>query len=165
MDTMFKMMAWSFNCLWEGTWPVRDWLGNVIVGGKTGYLADGHFGCVWNLICDLDFSRDKLKQVNCNSVTPCNLCPCNSTSMPWHHFSFAAEWLLHIYTTADWVASGAASAEIFNIEGVTNDSLYPDWMHAKHLGSDKVLGGERFIFACVFYVVEDSCSELAANLG
>ena len=96
--------------------------------------------------------------MNCNSVQPCNLCPCNSSSIPWHHFSFAAQWLDRIYTTTEWVASGAATAEIFKIEGVTNDSLYPDWMHAKYLGTDKVLGGS-VLYLLVFFMLPNSVAQ------
>ena len=44
-----------------------------------------------------------------------------------------------IYNVDTWLASGGGSCRLFTIQGVTVYSLHPDWMHAKHLGTDKVL--------------------------
>ena len=158
MDVVFSKIAWSFEALQEGLWPVKDWLGNIIQGGKRVFLADGYFCEVWCLIGDLDYWRDKLKQVNCNSLVPCCLCPCNSSSMPWHHFSFGAQWLQHIYTTTAWKASGASACLLFLITGVDNQSLHPDWMHAKHLGSDKVLGGS-VLYLLIYFMLPGTVAE------
>ena len=132
--------------------------GQYHTGWQAFFLADGYFCEVWCLIGDLDYWRDKLKQVNCNSLVPCCLCPCNSSSMPWHHFSFGAQWLQHIYTTTAWKASGASACLLFLITGVDNQSLHPDWMHAKHLGSDKVLGGS-VLYLLIYFMLPGTVAE------
>ena len=44
-----------------------------------------------------------------------------------------------IYNIDTWLASDGGKCRLFTIVGVTVYSLHPDWMHAKHLGTDKVL--------------------------
>ena len=94
-----------------------------------------------NILCigDLDYWRDKLKLPNSSSIQPCALCPCNTTTVPWFQFNFLAAWMQRIYNVNTWLASGGGSCRLFTIQGVTVYSLHPDWMHAKHLGTDKVL--------------------------
>ena len=45
------------------------------------------------------------------------------------------------YTVQSWIASGLKRSVLFDIVGVTILSFYPDWMHCKALGIDKVLCG------------------------
>lgn len=142
LTTCYKKLTWSFTCLWEGKWPTHDWNGSPIRDARAGTdLAGGYFASVWVLLGDLDYLAKDLRLPNCNSNEPCCLCPANSTNIPWYDFRPTARWLTCIYTEIAWRASGFATCEIFNIPGVSQYSCYPDWMHAKHLGTDKVLFG------------------------
>ena len=170
LDVAFTKMAWSFTALWEGKWPVIDWKGKPMHYAKAGSdLAGGYFACVWALIGDLDYWRAALKLPNSTSVSgPCPLCPCNSTNIPWHHFSEDAQWIQMIYTIQQWLLAGWATCVLFTIPGVNNHSLHPDWMHAKHLGSDKVLLGS-VLYCLVHFVltgsVEDNLTEVWTCIG
>ena len=100
-----------------------------------------YFSIVYISCCigDLDYWRDKLQLPNSTSNEPCALCPCNTTTVPWFHFNYLAAWIQSFYNIDTWLASGGGKCRLFTIVGVTVYSLHPDWMHAKHLGTDKVL--------------------------
>ncbi|HIF94878.1 MAG TPA: hypothetical protein EYQ60_17410 [Myxococcales bacterium] len=144
LDVVFKKMAWSFTAMWVGKWPTHDWNGGPMhypARGPSGGddLAGGFFCAIWALIGDLDYWRAYLRLPNSTSNTPCAICPCNVSDCPWYDFRTHAVWLGRIYDTAAWTAAGMGMCVLFTIPGVTNHSLHPDWMHAKHLGTDKVL--------------------------
>lgn len=62
--------------------------------------------------------------------------------MPWFDFRTNAEWLNNIWSVAAWFQAGLAKCPLFNeLLGISVLSVYPDWMHIKHLGIDKVLLG------------------------
>ena len=158
MDEVFKKLVCSFTALWEGTWPLRDWLGNKLHNARTGLLAGGYFCPVWDLIGDLDYWRDKLKLANSKANMPCCLCPCSSTITPWYHFSPGARWMQLIYDIIGFQAAGWSNCWLFQIPGVTVYTLHPDWMHGKHLGSDKVLGGS-VLYILIFCILQWSPEE------
>ena len=97
-------------------------------------LAGGYFGCVWGLLGDHDYKRDCLKLPNVNSNHCCPLCPANTADVPWFDFRREAHWLQRCYRK-DQVKY---PCKLFDIEGVSNLSIMPDWMHDKCLGTDKV---------------------------
>jgi len=142
LRVFYKKLIWSFQALWEGEDPVKDWLGNPIPGAvPVVKMMGGFFMCVWALIFDLDHGFKCYSLPNPNSNTPCSLCPCNTTSMPWFDFRMSAGWLNHIWTLEGWLAAGMKRSLIFDIVGVSCLSVYPDWMHCKSLGIDKPLIG------------------------
>lgn len=124
-------------------------------------LAGGYFCVVWLLNGDLDYFRDCLNQPNATSNQPCGLCPCNTTTMPWFKFKRTASWMNSAYSISQWIAKGLNRCKLFEIRGVTNHSIFPDWMHAKHLGTDKVLTGMHIGFrgSCVRYVYTYICRD------
>ena len=63
-----------------------------------------------------------------------------------------------IYNVNTWLASGGGSCRLFTIQGVTVYSLHPDWMHAKHLGTDKVLLGS-VLYLLVYHVLGGTADE------
>ena len=112
------------------------------------FLADGFGAVVWGLFGDQDYKRDCLRLPNVNSNTPCDHCPANVSDVPWFDFRDGAAWVSRIYTQLQWKAAGLdKKCFLFGIVGVTNLSIYPDWMHDKNLGSDKVT------YAIASYVV------------
>ena len=62
---------------------------------------------------------------------------------------------------ATWEASGWNRCILFTITGVTVHSLHPDWMHAKHLGTDKVLLGS-VLYSLLHFVL--AAGDLEARL-
>ena len=63
-----------------------------------------------------------------------------------------------IYNVDSWLESGGGFCHIFTIVGVTVHSLHPDWMHAKHLGTDKVLCGS-VMYLLVYFVLSGTPEE------
>jgi hypothetical protein len=61
--------------------------------------------------------------------------------MPWWDFFEDARWTRHIYTIVSWLRAKWNTSGVFSLPGVTILSVYPDYMHIKHLGLDKVLLG------------------------
>ena len=90
---------------------------------------------IWAAIGDLDYWTKTLELPNSNSNHPCALCPANITTHPWWDFRPNAAWLHAIYKQVE------TTCGLFLCPGVSVLSLYPDWMHVKHLGIDKVLLG------------------------
>ena len=154
LDIVFLKMAWSFNALWLGKHPTHDWENRPIHDRKAGTdLADGYFACVWCLPGDLDYWKGDLELPNSRSGSPCGCCPCNSSDCPWWDFRPNALWLTRIYDIQAFEDSGWNRCKLFTIVGVTVHSLHPDWMHAKHLGTDKVKLGS-VLWLLVHFVVE-----------
>ena len=101
-------------------------------------LAEGWSACVFGLFGDQDYKRDCLKLPNVNSVNCCAHCPANNSSVPWFDFRRNALWPASIYSREQWLSTQWCTCELFAITGVSIFSIYPDWMHDKHLGTDKV---------------------------
>jgi len=155
MEEVFSKLVWSFNAMWLGIHPLLNEFGLPNNDAKAGTpLAGGYFACVWALPGDLDFWRGCYGQPNSKCATPCPLCPCNNTTMPWFHFSTHAAHLANIHDETAWRARNLGLCGIFCIVGVNNYSLHPDWMHAKHLGTDKVLCGS-VLFCLINFVIMD----------
>ena len=111
-------------------------------------LADGWFGCVWALLGDHDYKRECLGTPNVNSTDCCAFCPANNSSSPWFDFRPSAEWLKKIYPP------GAAqyACVLFTIVGVTQLSIYGDWMHDRPLGTCKVFPTPSLLLrGCLIY--------------
>ena len=63
---------------------------------------------------------------------------------------------------AQWIASGWNTCGLFLCPGVNVHSLYPDWMHVKHLGIDKVLlGSVLWMLVNVVLPGDDAFQKLA----
>ena len=102
-------------------------------------LAGGYFACVWALTGDQDYKRDCLQLANVSSGKPCTHCPANTSTCPWYDFRPTAVWASKIYTLLAWLQTEWTKCSIFLTKGVSNMSVYPDWMHDKNLGTDKVV--------------------------
>jgi hypothetical protein len=141
LETFYKRLRWSFQALWDGKFPWFDWNGHPIVGDpRCGTdLMGGYSMCLWALICDLDHGHKAYKLPNVNQLTgPCPCCPVNNSGLPWYDFRINATWIPMVYTAAQWIMAGLNKSGIFDIVGVDILTWYPDWMHIKSLGLDKV---------------------------
>ena len=142
MNAFWKRFSWSCEALSTGEWPELDWNGKPIHSAMAGKKLMGGFVCyIWACVGDLDYWTKTLELPNSTSNTPCALCPANCTTHPWWHFRPDAAWIRAIYTAVEFIAGGWNKCGLFDCPGVTVYSLYPDWMHVKHLGIDKVLLG------------------------
>ena len=143
MDQFWDLLTWSFGCLERGQWPSRDMHGAEISGGPRGPLAGGYFATLWTLKGDLDYFSKCIKLESAQSKTPCFLCKCNQSTIPWTAVDPAtAEWMNNIWAgDEDWVAAHLSIPSIFDLPDVGLHSVSPDWMHTKHLGTDQYLYG------------------------
>ena len=137
---IFRIMRWSFECLYEGKWPELDWFGQKIRKGsrwgiKAGqWLADGLIACLFYLKGDLEFFASSYGLQYWGAKNPCSLCKCNLRNIPWTDLSRKAAWLKLIWEITEWLAAHPNHCEIFDIKGVSIWSVIPDYMHCMHLG-------------------------------
>lgn len=116
-------------------------------------MADGWCGSVWVVAGDHDYKRDCLELANVNAGECCSHCPASNKKVPWFHFSAGAKWVKAIFTERMLLC-----VLFQNMVGLGILSVYPDWMHDKHLGTDKVpqkgsyLPHWMFHLFCVFYI-------------
>ena len=95
-------------------------------------LADGWCATIWAVIGDNDYKRDVLSMINISTGT-CNYCPCNKGNTPWFDFSLSAKWAKNLYQPYE-LACRLVRQDI----GLSSANVFPDWMHDKYLGTDKV---------------------------
>ena len=112
-------------------------------------LADGWCGVVWAVQGDHDYKRDCLQLANVNAAKCCSHCPADNGKTPWFHFSPGAKWAKSIYTKR-WLACPLFQ----NMAGLGILAVYPDWMHDKLLGTDKVPQerGTTFLTHWIFHL-------------
>jgi hypothetical protein len=68
------------------------------------------------------------------STGRCNFCPCNrGAAIPWFDFSLFSEWAKKLYKPYE-LSCNLIRKRI----GLSSASVFPDWMHDKYLGTDKV---------------------------
>lgn len=163
MNTFFRILAWSLNALWTGEWPTHDWNGEPLVGGRRGYLMGGYFMVLWALTSDNEHNAKVYELQNVTSNSPCPLCPCNSAANPWWNFKANARWTKVIYTAAFWKASGYDTCPIFSVIGASILTVYPDYMHCKYLGIDKILLGS-VLWMLIHWVLSEDLGDLEARL-
>ena len=97
-------------------------------------LADGYAALVYILLGEHDYKRDNLRLKNINSANCCNRCTCNRGTTPWFDFSLYAKFIATVNTEE-------LQCPLFADEvGITRNAVWPDWMHDKYLGTDKVPG-------------------------
>ena len=172
-QTLWRQLVWSFNALFEGLWPAKDWRGCDWPAGSpeaakaNSPLADGWAGIIYLVRGDLEWMTSHHKLGNHRTNTPCALCPCNSDdSMPWTDCSFAARWRKSIWTHTSFKENFPRPHMSFNdtfLVGATIFNFVPDYMHCKHLGTDQYLLASVILYMCRV-VMEGSEAENLAML-
>ncbi|CAJ1415972.1 unnamed protein product [Effrenium voratum] len=83
MSVLWQILQWSFQCIWDGTFPARDWRGIPFPREspewkKAGQrLAGKYFGCLVQLCGDLDYYAKWLGVPHYGSHSaPCSQCRC-----------------------------------------------------------------------------------------
>ena len=85
---------------------------------------------------DHDYKRDVLELANVNAARPCSHCPCDRQDTPWFDFSLTAKWISKTYQDGLDLKCMLLRMSC----GLSILAVYPDWMHDKYLGTDKVNG-------------------------
>ena len=106
LNAFYKRVVWSFNVLWSGELPLKDWTGKKIPGAKRGKLLGDYWMCVWALTHDLDHGYKCYSLPNPTAANPCGLFSCDSSGIPWWDFRINARWLGTIWSAEPWFAAG-----------------------------------------------------------
>ena len=109
-----------------------------------GVLGNCFFGVVWILRGDLEHFNLELNLPNPNSNAPCALCPANTTDRPMHEYRTGRmRWMADIYSRARFFATRWCTHAIFHDVhgGIYSATVFPDWLHTKHLGTDAYFYG------------------------
>ncbi len=164
LNNFFKRWVWSLLWLFKGVWPLTDVNGKSYpengpewqkpVGKPGDTLAGGYYCCLWVITGDLDYFFKVLGLQNYNSNCPCSLCPATSTEMPWFDWRPEALWLRNIYKAGEVPLRNL----LFTLPGVSVGTIFPDWMHVKHLGLDKKCYGS-ILYALIHLVLLDEPAE------
>lgn len=168
INEFLTVFNWSMQACWTGYWPEVGPYGEPLTGRRKQMagmkLCDGFYFVLWALIGDLDYLTKTYLLPNATSNKPCCWCPCNSDNVPWWDFRIKAKWVKKVWTREAWEVSGWKQCPIFNLPGVSLLSVYPDWMHIKTLGIDKVLLGST-LWVLIHWIVPESLGDLECRLA
>ena len=151
---IWTVVAWSFRCLQEGTWPLVDHRGDPFpaktlaaeMAGRP--LADGWRAILVCLKGDLEWFQEKLNMLRVNSTNPCCFCPCDTLddSMPWSDFRQEALWRAREFD----ISRPIPHVMFQNVPGLNLFAVKVDYMHTKHLGTDSYLAGGVLLLLCYY---------------
>ena len=148
MDIFFAIMRWSFESMFNGTWPSHDWRGcrsprDSKEGKRAGKpLANGWSGCLVQPSGDLDdYSKWFQTPRWSNHNKPCSICKA----------TYRGE-------TTGWTQAGRAQLwpsrhlEVISLQHALSSNflvwlllfMSMDWMHCHHLGWLEYLFGSVF---------------------
>ena len=163
LDSVFTILAWSFNALLEGTFPHSDWNGRPFPassehGKRAGKpLANGYYGVVCSLVGDLDYLNKTLglphhgRKDSC-----CSMCKATGQGgATWKAFQVNAQWRNLIWSPAQWQAwPGKSKCCIFGINHLTAANVAGDWMHNKYLGHDQYALGS-VVYLLIYHLMKE----------
>ncbi|CAJ1368989.1 unnamed protein product [Effrenium voratum] len=159
MSVLWQILQWSFQCIWDGTFPARDWRGIPFPREspewkKAGQrLAGKYFGCLVQLCGDLDYYAKWLGVPHYGSHSaPCSQCRCTyrgalswldcRSNSPWYGFiAVPLEQANKIYEGALRMTQlhcqlqeyyETSGRKIFNITTKTHFCLHSLWL-ARHI--------------------------------
>ena len=143
------ILRWSFECLFTGKWPERDYLGRAfepssVSGRRAGKpLAGGWFATLWSVVGDLEYFASIMDVPRSRAIQPCSRCKCSKWGpLTWQDFNPNAAWISTVFTPASWRALPAdqkSTCPLFSMAATSITNLSYDFMHSKFLGSDKTL--------------------------
>ena len=148
MDTLWRVLRWSFEALARGVWPETDafatpFLAGSFWGRRAGEkLAGGFQATIVAIQGDLDYFAKNLYLRHWASAHPCSFCPANNTDgdpLCWADFRPGhAAWMEEVWTNREWLETHPERHELFRLPGIGIQNVFVDWMHSKHLGVDKL---------------------------
>ena len=161
MDSFYRILAWSFQALYQGIWPKTDWRGftfpdgsiNAKRAGKS--LAGGYSGVLLFLCGDLDYFQKWLQcPASTNHSKPCVQCKATFYGpSTWQDNRPVAVWKGSCLTTANWQTHWKTSCPLFLLPGMSCWSIAYDFMHNFYLG------WLQHFYGSVFYLLTHVCME------
>ena len=156
LNTFMRILAWSFNALYEGRWPHADHRGIKYAKGSKewkragSWLAGGFYGIVVGLCGDLDYMAKFLQVPHWASSKPCGWCRRSRTGAnTWKDSRENAPWRATVHTVSSWRASPDRSTNpIFSAKNISGLTTLFDFMHVKYLGYQQFLLGSCLWLLC-----------------
>ena len=145
MEIFWKLISWSFECLFAGKWPERRWdlkpwaadSIDAIRAGTNLCTAHPFRGIIWKIRADLDYYGKQLDLPKHNNVTkPCTWCPAGTRAPKISDNKPSAAWIKMIFTTVQLLGALERINPLLLISGVVSQTLAADYMHIKHMGMD-----------------------------
>lgn len=154
MDTVGRVLSWSFNSWFDGIHPKRDPWGQPLdekrqsLAGKP-ICGNGLRCTIWAAPADCEHNSAEYGLPNHNSNSPCMRCKCNRTDRPWNDFSNQAAWKETLYTKEELRASPLTSHWTQSIKGVSHWTYSYDFMHCCDIGFGSAVVAN--VFYDIFY--------------
>ena len=158
VNVIWQIIRWSLHWLALGKWPDRSWNGEVYPPGSADAeragkdLANGFFGVLWALRGDLDYYSKVLDLTHYAAASCCIWCRANldlHSPLCWSEFREAfCQWKNNEWSASNWLAGHPTHCVIFDLDGVSIDTVFADWMHVKHLGTDMYVFGSVLFMLC-----------------
>ena len=161
LDSIFTVLAWSFNHLQLCIWPKADWNGRAYPAGSEKArrgglpLANGFFAVICALIGDLDYLNKTLNLPHWQKISnPCAICKVGQNE--WQNFKVDAEWTSLAWRPHEWKHwNGRSKSCLFEVNGLSAAAVHCDWLHAKYLGHDQYCLGS-VIYLLVHYLLPEA---------
>ena len=141
-DTLWRIVAWSLTCMFEGVHPACDAFGGRWPAGSSRALLAGTPICkigntvwkfvLWGITGDLDFFSAELGLPYHSCEEFCWRCNCNRSDKVWTDFRSSAAWVETILPAPALVTD--LPNPVFSIPGVTLATIMFDVMHVCDLG-------------------------------
>ena len=148
MRIVWRILVWSFQALFAGTWPATDWTGapwpansaEARLAGRP--LAEGFFGVPYIMKGDWEHFAKSFGLRRYSAGRPCDHCRCekfhNSDPRDWPtNFRQDARWRTALITPTAWRAEyGADLHSLWQaFPFMSNWSIEPDEMHTIYMGT------------------------------
>ena len=160
MQTLWLILKWSFQSIWEGKWPSKNPFGvryppSSPEGKRAGMpLANGFFGCLVQLCGDLEYYASYLSIPRWSQHSrPCSQCRCTYQGpMTWLDCRQNTQWQFSHLTPLDWRSHFDPPCFLFQLPGMSALSISMDYMHCMFLGWLQYLYGSIIsilVFDCI----------------
>jgi len=172
LDTFFAIMRWSFQCIYEGTFPSLDWRGKPFPRNSKEFhkagkqLANGWRGCLIQLAGDLDyFSKWFQASRWSNHQKPCSICRAGYRGpLSWRDNRNNSGWQSATLKPSNYRSHFSPTSPLFQLPGFSSLCMAMDWMHCHHLGWLQYLYGSIF-HILVFIILPGEELENLSNIA
>ena len=139
-EQIWKVLMWSFDCLWKGIFPTLDHRGDVFPEGSWQSLragqpltTEGHFGVIHRVCGDLAWFNHSLwiKPFAPGAERMCPFCEAGRRVHPFKDYSTKASWRNTNFRPPQPPPS---EHPLFSLKGISLFTLALDPMHVLDLG-------------------------------
>ena len=139
MDTIGKVLAWSFNSWFHGKHPKVDAFGCKLTDDRTQLVGKSIChnqmkAIIWCVPADCEHNSVEYGLPHFSSNQPCMRCKCNTSCTPWNDFGRDAKWRLQPYTKEEVAAHPLTTHWLLTIHGVNHFTFAYDFMHCADIG-------------------------------